>query len=106
MRVLFDHGTPAPLRDYIPEHAVDTAAEKGWAELSNGDLLDRAESEEYELLVTTDQSMRHQQNLSRRPMAIIVLRSNRWPDVRLRIDDIRAALEGIQPGEFREVQIE
>ena len=106
MRVLFDHGTPAPLRDYIPEHTVDTAAEKGWAELSNGDLLDQAESEEYELLITTDQSMRYQQNLSRRPMAIIVLRSNRWPDVLLRIDDIRAALEGIQPGEFREVQIE
>ena len=106
MKVLFDHGTPAPLRDYIPEHAVDTAAEKGWAELSNGDLLDQAESEEYELLITTDQSMRHQQNLSRRSMAIIVLRSNRWPDVRLCIDDIRAALEGIQPGEFREVQFE
>ena len=80
--------------------------EKGWAELSNGDLLDQAESEEYELLITTDQSMRYQQNLSRRPMAIIVLRSNRWPDVLLRIDDIRAALEGIQPGEFREVEIE
>ena len=106
MRVLFDYGTPAPLRDYIPEHTVDTAAEKGWAELSNGDLLDQAESEEYELLITTDQSMRYQQNLSRRPMAIIVLRSNRWPDVLLRIDDIRAALEGIQAGEFREVQIE
>ena len=106
MRVLFDHGTPAPLRDYIPEHTVDTAAEKGWAELSNGDLLDQAESEEYELLITTDQSMRYQQNLSRRTMAIIVLRSNTWPDVLLRIDDIRAALEGIQPGEFREVEIE
>jgi len=49
--------------------------------------------------------MRCQQNLSRMPMAIIVLRSNRWPDVLLRIDDIRAALEGMQPGEFREVQI-
>ena len=74
--------------------------------MSNGELLDQAESDEYELLITTDQSMRHQQNLSRRSMAIIVLRSNRWPDVRLRIDDIRAALEGIRPGEFREVQIE
>ena len=62
MKVLFDHGTPAPLRGYIPEHTVDTAAEKGWAELSNGELLDQAESEEYELLITTDQSVRYQQN--------------------------------------------
>ncbi len=81
------------------------SSEKGWAELSNGDLLDQAESEEYELLITTDQSMRYQQNLSRRSMAIIVLRSNRWPDVLLRVDDIRATLEGIEPGELREVEI-
>ena len=80
MKILFDHGTPAPLRGHILEHTVDTAAEKGWAELSNGELLDEAESEEYELLVTTDQSVRYQQNLSRRQIAIIVLRSNRWPD--------------------------
>ena len=105
MRILFDHGTPAPLRGHIPEHTVDTAAEKGWAELSNGDLLDQAESEEYELLITADQSVRYQQNLRRRQIAIIVLRSNRWPDVLLRVDDIRAALERIQPGELREVEI-
>lgn len=79
MKVLFDHGTPAPLRAYIPEHAIDTAAEKGWAELSNGDLLDVAEREDYELLITCDQSLRYQQNLRRRPMAIIVLRSTGGP---------------------------
>ena len=105
MKILFDHGTPAPLRGHVPEHTVDTAAEKGWAELSNGDLLDQAESEEYELLITTDQSIRYQHNLGRRRLAIIVLRSNRWPDVLLRVDDIRAALERIQPGELREVEI-
>ena len=51
MKTLFDHGNPAPLRGHIPEHTVDTAAEKGWAELTNGDLLDQAEGEEYELLM-------------------------------------------------------
>ena len=105
MKILFDHGTRAPVRGYIPGHTVDTAAEKGWAELSNGELLDQAASEEYELLITADQSMRYQQNLRRRQIAIIVLRSNRWPDVLMRVDDIRAALERIQPGELREVQI-
>ena len=105
MKNLFDHGTPAPLRGYILEHTVDTAAEKGWAELSNGELLDQAASEEYELLITADQSMRYQQNLRSRQIAIIVLRSNRWPDVLMRVDDIRAASERIQPGELREVEI-
>ena len=84
---------------------METAREKGWAELSNGDLLDRAEQEGYEVMITADQGISHQQSVGRRGLATVVLLSNRWPDVRSRIDDIRAALEGIQPGEVREVDI-
>jgi hypothetical protein len=40
MKVLFDQGTPAPLRHALPGHAVSTAYEMGWASLTNGDLLD------------------------------------------------------------------
>ena len=105
MRCLFDHGTPRPLRGYLSEHTIDTAAERGWQRLSNGELLDRAENDSYQVLITTDQSMRYQQNLSRRRIAIVVLRSNRWPLIRLRISDVRTALEAIQPGELREVSI-
>ena len=39
MRILFDHDTLRPLRRYLTEHTVDTANEKGWAELRNGNLL-------------------------------------------------------------------
>ena len=53
MRILFDHGTPRPLRDHFPEHRIDTAAEKGWSQLGNGELLDHAERDEYDLMVTT-----------------------------------------------------
>ena len=105
MKILFDHDTPRPLRSYITGHAVDTADEMGWARLRNGTLLDNAEREGYEIMITADQSMRYQQNLEHRRIAIVVLLSNRWPDVQMRIEDIRAALEGIQPGELREVPI-
>ena len=105
MRILFDHDTPRPLRRYLTEHTVDTAKEKGWAELSNGNLLDNAEREGYQIMITADQSMRYQQNLGRRQIAVIVLLSNRWPEVQMRTEEIRAALEGIQPGELREVSI-
>ena len=84
---------------------MDTAREKGWAELSNGNLLDRAEQEGYEMLITADQSIRYQQNLGRRQLAVVVLLSNRWLDVQLKIDDIRAAVAESQPGEVREVHI-
>ena len=105
MKILFDHGTPAPLRRDLHGHTVDTAAEKGWDSLLNGDLLDKAEQEGYEVLITTDQSIRHQQNLSGRRLAIIVLLRTAWPYVRLRIDDIRAAVAEARPGEVREVSI-
>ena len=73
--------------------------------MSNGDLLDAAESEGYDLLITTDQNMRHQQNLAGRRLAIIVLLSGAWPYARSRVEDIRAAVAEAQPEELREVPI-
>ena len=105
MRILFDHGTPRPLRNHRPEHTVDTASEMGWSEMSNGDLLDHAEREGYQLLITTDQNMRHQQNIAGRRLAIAVLLSTAWPYIQLRTREIRRAIDGIQPGELTEVPI-
>jgi hypothetical protein len=73
MRILFDQGTPLPLRRLLIGHSVETAFEKGWATLDNGDLLSAAENASYELFVTTDQNLRYQQNLKNRRMAILVL---------------------------------
>jgi hypothetical protein len=57
VRVLFDQGTPVPLRNYLGEHQVATAAEMGWSRLSNGQLLDAAEKQ-FDLLITTEQTLR------------------------------------------------
>jgi hypothetical protein len=84
---------------------VSTAAENGWDSLTNGELIARAEQESFEVLVTTDQSMRYQQNLRDRQLGIVVLLSMAWPYSSMRIEEIRAAIEGVQPGEFREVPI-
>ena len=105
MKILFDHGTPAPLRRDLHGHTVDTAAEKGWDGLANGDLIDSAEQEGYQVLITTDQGIRHQQNLAGRRLAVIVLLSTAWPYARARIEEIRAAVAEVQPGEVREVRI-
>ena len=77
----------------------------GWSDLDNGYLLDEAERGGYQVLITTDQNMRYQQNLSRRQLAIIVLLSTAWPKIQLRIVEIRAALGEIRPGELKEVPI-
>lgn len=105
MKILFDHGTPSPLRNHLREHSVDRSAERGWELLENGELIRRAEAEGYEVIVTTDQNMRYQQNLAGSGLAIIVLLSTAWPRVQHRTREIRTALEEVRPGELREVSI-
>jgi len=105
MRVLFDQGTPVPLRRHLPNHRVGTAYERGWSELRNGTLLDRAEAEGFEVLVTTDQSLRHQQNLAGRRLAVVVLMSTSWPRIEAWADRVAAAVDAIAPGACVEVAI-
>ena len=73
--------------------------------MGNGELLDIADSEGYDLLITTDQNMRRQQNRASRRLAVIVLLSGAWPYARSRIEEIRAAVAKAQPGELRKAPI-
>jgi predicted nuclease of predicted toxin-antitoxin system len=66
MKILFDQGTPVPLRRHLTGHLVDTAFERGWSDLKNGELLDAAERDGYRLLITTDQNLKHLQHLGGR----------------------------------------
>ena len=102
MKILFDHGTPAPLRKNLQEHSVDRSAELGWELLENGELLRKAEDSGYEIIVTTDQNIRHQQNIIGKRLAIVVLLTPAWPRVRHRTDEIRTAIEEVKPGEIKE----
>ena len=105
MRILLDNCTPRPLRRYLAEHQVDTARERGWEQLRNGTLLQMAEDEGYEVLITTDQSMPLQQNMTGRRIAIVAVGENRWPLLQHHVTKITAALADIRPGEIREVPI-
>ena len=105
MKILFDQGTPVPLRDHLTHHSVDTSFERGWSNLKNGDLLDKAEQNGYQLLITTDQNLRYQQNLADRQLAIIVLMSTSWPRIQLRIHEIQKAIDEIVSGNYTEISI-
>ena len=105
MRILFDNGTPRQLGRQLFGHVVEEAREHGWESLSNGELLDRAEEAGFQVLITTDQDIQHQQNMANRRVAVVVLMNTAWPLISRRVETIRAALEGVQPGEVREVYI-
>ena len=102
---MFDQGTPVPLRRFLPEHVVETAFERGWQTLENGELLATAESDGYEILVTTDQNLQYQQNLGTRRIAIVVLLSTSWPRIREQAEIIRIAVEKAAIGTYREIEI-
>ena len=105
MYVLFDQGTPAPLRSFLPGHRVATAPECGWGQIENGDLLSAAEAGGFEVLVTTDQNLRYQQNLSGRKISIVVLSTTNWPRIRPAAQAVAAAIDGLPPGSYVEVRI-
>ena len=105
MRVLFDQGTPVPLRNYLPEHKVATATEMGWSTFSNGELLEAAERE-FDLLVTTDQALRSQQHLSKRRIAILVLPFASWPRLEPHAETIASRVATVRSGEYGEIDLE
>jgi hypothetical protein len=102
VNILFDHGTPRPLRRFQSGHRVTTAAQAGFDELQNGLLLAAAE-DAFEVLVTTDKNIRHQQNLRGRRLAILVLPTPDWRVVKLHTDQVLQAVNGMRPGEYLEL---
>ncbi len=102
MRLLFDQGTPAPLRDHLAGHRVETAFERGWSRLKNGDLLAVADAD-FDILVTTDKNLRYQQNLTGRKLGILILPTTSWPKLQARIAEIIGAIDRMVPGEYLEL---
>ncbi len=103
MRVLFDQGTPAPLRAALQDHVVVTALECGWDRLTDRELLDHAEADGFQVIVTTDQNLRHQMILTGRRLAILVLRTTDWRRIRERVETVVDALRGIESGGYIEL---
>ena len=105
MRVLFDQATPVLLRSFLTGHTVRTAAQEQWAMLQNGDLLTLAEAAGFDVFLTTDKNMRHQQNLAGRRIAILVIGRQQWPSLKPHAERAVDAVDTATPGSFTEVEI-
>ena len=103
MRLLFDQGTPVPLRDALKDHENSTSYKLGWSKLGNGDLLDAAVERGFQVLITTDQNLRYQQELESRYIAIVVLTTTSWPRIRREIPVVAAAVEKAADERYVEV---
>lgn len=102
MKVLLDECVPVPLWRHLGSHEVEHTIRRGWQHVKNGELLKLAEAE-FDLFITSDKNLGYQQNIQSRRIAILVLWTNDWPKLLARISDIVAAVNAMQPGEFREM---
>lgn len=102
MTLLFDEGTPLPLRACLTGHVVHTVQELGWSSMSDGALLARAEGL-FDVFITADRNLRHQQNLSNLTLAILVLPTPSWPKLSPHANKIRDAVHRLGKGECHEL---
>ena len=104
MRVLLDENLPRALADELTGHEVGTVQAAGWSGTRNGELLRRAQ-ESFDVLLSMDRGLRHQQNPSTLPLRIVVIRapSNRMVHLRPLVTTILNTLASLPAGQLREV---
>ena len=102
MRILRDESVPVQVRRALHDHSVSTTVEMGWRGISNGELLDRAEAEGVELVIPLlrDKNLRHQQNLTRRRIAILELWTNHRPTLEQQLVRIRDRVQSAISGQY------
>jgi hypothetical protein len=100
LRILLDENIPDAVRLLIAEHEVQSTVEIGLSGVGNGELIAAAEAEGYAVLITADQSIRYQQNLSARRIALVVLSTNHWPSIKADPSELIAAVETIEAGQY------
>jgi hypothetical protein len=105
VKILLDQNAPRPLASFLAGHAVVRSAAVGWARLKNGELLRAAEAEGFDLLITADRNLVHQQNLMGRSVALVILPSGQWPVIRPHIATIVRAVHAATPGSFQKLSL-
>ena len=99
MKILLDECTPHVLKRLLTGYEITTVQDLGWSGITNGSLLQLAEGQ-FDVLITSDQNLKYQQNLSGRRLSIIQLPSNQVPTVASLAPDVAAVLATIRSGEF------
>ena len=76
MRLLLDENLPKRLKQDFKEHEIYTVADKGWAGISNGKLLELLTENKFDALLTFDKNLQYQQNFTKYTIAVIVLNAS------------------------------
>jgi hypothetical protein len=102
VKILLDECVPKDLRLHLPGHDCKTVPQAGFEGKANGELLALAEQAGWQVLVTVDQAMAHEQNMAHRNIALVVIfaKSNRLPDLLPHVPNVLAVLNAAKPGQI------
>src|SRR5215210_6379589 len=105
MKVLIDECLPKKLKRDVEADFVQTVPEAGWASKKNGELLRLAEAR-FDVLLTNDQNMEHQQNLKNFNLAFIILvaPTNDIADLQPLMPAVNEVLKTIKAGEIEYIR--
>ena len=104
MKILLDECTPHVLKQLLTAFEIETVQDQGWAGIKNGTLLQLAE-ENFDVLITSDQNLKYQQNLAKRQLSVIQLPTNQVPLVIELAPQVQAVLSTIRTGELIEIPL-
>ena len=100
MKVLIDEGLPQQLRHKLVGHGAATVGYMGWRGTENGDLLDLAEAQGFDVFLTGDQNLPYQQNIGKRKIGVVVLATVdlQLETLEMAMPSILDALTSVHPG--------
>jgi predicted nuclease of predicted toxin-antitoxin system len=100
MKLLLDENLPSRLKRDFLRHEVSTVRDNGWNGYKNGELLAAMISDNFDVLLTFDKNLQHQQNFEKYPIAVFVLtaESNQYKHLRLLVDLVIRELDNAKTG--------
>lgn len=102
MKIIIDECVPSIVKRKLPSHNIVTVQEMGWAGIKNGQLLGLV-AVDFDVFITSDKNLRHQQNLASFDLAVIMLPSNQVPVVEALLPQIDEAIKKITVRDFIEI---
>jgi len=100
VRILLDNCMPRPFEQLLLGHEVSHTSRMGWSALENGELLTAAEAAGFQVMVTVDRSLEHQQTMRGRSISVVIIASvsNDVPTLASYAGAVLSAVMGLPPG--------
>jgi predicted nuclease of predicted toxin-antitoxin system len=105
VKILLDENLPQKLRLLLAEHSCFTVAYMGWSGVRNGELLQRAAVDGFDVFVTTDKGLEYEQNQHSLPLAVVVLvaKDNKLATLELLVPSLLETLKRVVPNQLAKV---